>query len=52
MWKWSNGAKILIGGGGPSYILNKTILTQSYLFFQNKLKITPNCVDVYEHSKL
>ena len=26
--KWSNGAKILVCGGRPSYLLNKTILTQ------------------------
>ena len=26
--KWSNGAEILVYGGWPSYLPNKTILTQ------------------------
>ena len=27
--KWSNGAEILVCGGQPSYLSNKTILTQN-----------------------
>ena len=35
--KWSNGAKILVCGGGPSYLSNKKIFTQN-IFMVSELK--------------